>query len=111
MPDEPVFHGKYYTVRFCHGCSKSLEKALGKVPPHRRDKIRLEYEQLIIGWADKGKRISPERFPKEGSLPGKNNGDFYAIKVIPLRAYVWKSNRHNQTYFISHFVNKEFPEA
>lgn len=59
-----------------------------------------------------GEEMSQEYFRKEGVLPGKKGRTgvkhFYALKRMPIRAYCWKSERFPNTYFISHYVFKDY---
>jgi hypothetical protein len=56
--------------------------------------------------------MSKENFPQEGDLPKKAGQQkakkFNALKRIPLRGYCWLSDRHDKTYFISHYVYKNY---
>lgn len=67
--------------------------------------------QQIQRLAD-GHPMTKENFPKEGRLPNKPNGDsagyFYAFKRIPVRGYCWRSERLKNTWFISHYVYKDY---
>ncbi len=60
-----------------------------------------------------GERMSKENFPQEGELPkSKNNPNktkkFNALKRIPIRGYCWLSEKHHDTYFISHYIYKDY---
>ncbi|KAA0875941.1 hypothetical protein E1H14_03430 [Nitrincola tapanii] len=67
--------------------------------------------QQIQRLAD-GHRVSRENFPKEGELPKKRNGKsagyFFAFKRMPIRGYCWQSECHPDTWFISHYVFKDY---
>ena len=56
-----------------------------------------------------GGRMSGENFVKEGKLPSQNGKSkhFYALKRIPIRGYCWLSEKHPNTYFISHYMFKK----
>lgn len=53
-----------------------------------------------------GFNMSADNFPHEGVLPC--GGRYRALKRIPLRAYCWLSKRKSATYYISHYVYKDF---
>lgn len=60
-----------------------------------------------------GDRLSKQNYRKEAELPrrpGKDNGYFYAIKNIPIRAYGWESTRLRRVFFISHYVYKDYDD-
>lgn len=56
--------------------------------------------------------MSKENFPQEGVLPKQKNQSiakkFNALKRIPIRGYCWLSGIHSNTYFISHYVYKNY---
>jgi hypothetical protein len=57
-----------------------------------------------------GHPMSNENFPLEGELPGtghKKKQRFRALKKIPVRGYCWKSEKHPNTWFISHYIHKK----
>jgi len=59
-----------------------------------------------------GSRMSKENFPQEGELPKlagqQKSKKFNALKRIPIRGYCWLSEKHPNTYFISHYVFKDY---
>lgn len=56
-----------------------------------------------------GQRMSKEHFPPEGDLPAKSAyKKFYALKRIPIRGYCWQSTKYPNTYYISHYIHKDF---
>lgn len=59
--------------------------------------------QLFTDWID-GARLHRNWAEREGDLD--RNTKFFAIKRIPVRAYFWYSEVHNDTIVISHYVNK-----
>ena len=99
--------GRQYTIVFCKGAKESLQLVLGKHAPQplKRKKLRAQMLSLLERLAD-GHRMTKENFPSEGALPDGSN--FNAIKKIPLRAYLWRSKRYTNTYFVSHFIYKDF---
>ena len=95
----------------CHGALDSLEQALQGVEARKRCKFKntlaLQVERLA-----NGQRFSKEHFRDEADLPvnpltGKRD-KFWALKRIPVRGYCWKSARHTNTWFISHYVHKDY---
>lgn len=57
-----------------------------------------------------GERMPQDSFPWEGDLPaltGRPKKRFRAFKKIPVRGYCWKSEKHENTYFISHYILKK----
>lgn len=53
--------------------------------------------------------MSKDSFPAEGDLPGKATASrFNALKRLPIRGYCWKSDKYENTYFISHYVHKDY---
>jgi hypothetical protein len=103
--------GKQHTVIHCKGALKSLNKALEGVEACRRDKFRRTVSQQIDKLASGG-RMSKENFPTEGNLPKKagqkETKKFNALKRIPVRGYCWLSDKYPNTYFISHYIKKDF---
>lgn len=105
------FEGKSCTVVHCKNALKSFHEALQSVHPSKRknytDSMILQIQRL----ADKG-RLSKEFFPAEGNLPKKKGQaatkKFNALKRKPIRGYCWKSETHENTYFISHYIKKDF---
>ncbi|MBA3980991.1 MAG: hypothetical protein C0462_10370 [Alcanivorax sp.] len=56
--------------------------------------------------------MSQGHFPREGELPrrpGQHGARyFYALKRIPIRGYCWESEAKPGTWFISHYVYKDY---
>lgn len=118
-----------YTFKFCvRHCKRALDsydKAMSclKAKQQRNydDRIRMLHERLAVG-----KSLSNEHFPKvdgsgrggdirqEAVLPKFPGSDatryFYALKKIPIRGYFWKSDRVIDTYFVSHYIKKDFDD-
>lgn len=105
------FKGIKFKIVHCFGALESFHDALGRVHAHKRKSLERSIIHQIIRLAD-GYKMSRENFPQEGELP-RGNGDaeskkFKALKKQPLRAYCWLSDRHENTYFISHYVYKDY---
>lgn len=107
------FKGECYTVTHCNGALKTLTEAILSVTPVNKQKtmtvkLRLQIERLASG-----KRTADLSVRKEGVLPsnnGKPSKNFWAIKKIPIRGYYWESDRVSMTYFISHYIYKDFDD-
>jgi hypothetical protein len=107
------YKGARFTLVHCEGALKSYEDALGSVDARKRKSFTRGIIQQIKRLAD-GHRMSKENFPQEGALP-KSKGQqkakkFNALKRIPIRGYCWLSERHKDTYFISHYVYKNYDD-
>ena len=105
------FRGDCYRVVHCAGALKSLREALKSVSPSKRQGSMMVSLQLQIERLASGKRSPDLSTRKEGlllPLNGKPAKHFWAIKKIPIRAYYWESERHEMTYFISHYIYKDF---
>ncbi|HED2523850.1 TPA: hypothetical protein R4Y92_002606 [Klebsiella aerogenes] len=105
------YAGECYRVVHCEGALKSLKEALKSVTPTNKQKSMLISLQLQIERLASGKRSSDLTIRKEGLLPsyqGKPAKHFWAIKKIPVRGYFWESESHFMTYFISHYIYKDF---
>jgi len=107
--DEVV--GSAFGVVHCEGARESFEEALKRVEARKQKSFRRGMTQQIQRFAD-GHRMSSENFPREGGLSKKANGDsaghFHALKRIPVRGYCWRSERFENTWFISHYVYKDY---
>lgn len=95
--------GTRYTITHCSGALASLEEcskeeSQGNFELYKRQTIR-----MIERLAD-GHPMTSHTFPSEGLLPDGNK--FNAIKKQPLRAYLWRSKKYKNTYFISHYIIK-----
>ncbi|HFS1611925.1 TPA: hypothetical protein ACHVVP_005034 [Klebsiella pneumoniae] len=107
---ESSFKGKCYTVVHCRGALKSLKDALRSMPAKKQKTMVLSL-QLQIERLASGMRTADLSVRKEGLLPsfeGRPAKHFWAIKKIPLRGYYWESDIHFMTYFISHYIYKDF---
>lgn len=117
--------GHKFDVKHCKGALKSYENALGSVKADKRSKFDMKIF-LLLERLSKGGKISLEsapeisasslglegEYPKEGKLPkhkGQHGVDFfYAVKKLPVRGYFWFSTRVSNTYFVSHYIKKDF---
>jgi hypothetical protein len=108
---EDEYHGSSYRIVHCKGALDSLNVALDRVPKHKQKSFIRGLSHQINRLAN-GHKMSSENFPKEGELPkcngGEKNGHFHAFKKKPVRGYCWRSKRFNNTYFISHYVLKDY---
>jgi len=105
--------GSKFTVIHCNGALDSYIDALNHVNAKKRDAFTRGMIQQIARLAE-GHRMSKANFPQEGVLP-KRKGQhrvkkFNAFKRIPIRGYCWLSERHRNTYFISHYVFKDYDD-
>ncbi len=103
--------GDCYTVAHCSGALKSLSSAIKSVSPAKRQRSMMISLQLQIERLASGKRSPDLSIRKEGLLPsykGRPAKNFWAIKKIPIRGYYWESERVEMTYFISHYIYKDF---
>lgn len=105
------YKGSKYRVVHCKDALDSLNNAIKSVTKAKaillQHNMSLQIERLA-----NGRRLSENSFCKEGNLPKKQGQSkakkFYAMKRIPLRAYCWLSNTHQKTYYISHYVFKNY---
>ncbi|MGZ8927062.1 MAG: hypothetical protein ACXW03_01250 [Methylobacter sp.] len=97
----PVFH-----IIHCEGAMESFNAELGKHVPKNKHEQYKERMRVIIRRLGDGHPMSNESFPQEGKLPDKSH--FRALKKIPLRAYIWQSKKTPKTYYISHYVYKNY---
>lgn len=105
--------GSVFTVIHCEGALESYIEALNSVNAGRRKSFTRGIIQQIERLAD-GHRMSKDRFRQEGDLPKRKGQQkvkkFYALKRIPIRGYCWLSEQHENTYFISHYVYKDYDD-
>ncbi len=108
-----IYKGSKFTVVHCEGALDSYAAALKSVEARKRKSFTRGIIMQIQRLAD-GHRMSRENFPQEGDLPKKKGQQkakkFNALKRIPIRGYCWLSDSHNNTYFISHYVYKNFDD-
>lgn len=108
-----TFKGECHTVTHCVAAMKSLSEAIKSVSPAKKQKSMMISLQLQIERLSSGKRTPDLSVRKEGLLPsydGKPRKNFWAIKKIPIRGYYWESERIFMTYFISHYIYKDFDD-
>jgi len=110
---QSVYKGECHTVVHCAGALKTLKIAIKSVTPAKRQVSMMASLQVQIERLSSGKRSADLSVRKEGSLPsynGKPAKNFWAIKRIPIRGYYWESERMFMTYFISHYIYKDFDD-
>ncbi|MCS0364941.1 hypothetical protein WMQ59_17890 [Vibrio diabolicus] len=95
-------------VVHCKGAIKTYEQSLTKVQSGKRRSLTrqliLQIERLA-----RGERMSSQNFAAEAALPNASGGKkFYALKKIPIRGYCWQSSNRPSTYYISHYISKDF---
>jgi len=108
-----TFKGECHVVVHCHGALKSLTAAIKSISPAKRQRSMVISLQLQIERLASGKRTPDLSVRKEGLLPshdGKPGKNFWAIKKIPIRGYYWESERVFMTYYISHYIYKDFDQ-
>jgi len=113
ISDKPKdsYKGTKYTVIHCEGALDSYNTAINSVD-RRRHKSFTRQMIIQIERLANGGRMTNENFPQEGDLP-KRKGQhhikkFRALKRIPIRGYCWLSEQHKDTYYISHYVHKDY---
>ncbi len=111
------YKGSKFTVIHCEGALESYVTALNSVNAGKEGKKHESFTRGIILQIERladGQRMSRENFPQEGDLPKRKGQQkakkFNALKRIPIRGYCWLSGRHNDTYFISHYVYKDYDD-
>ncbi|WP_241569167.1 hypothetical protein [Rosenbergiella collisarenosi] len=110
MSQKDSFKGSTYTVTHCKNAKKSLAEALLSVKADKRSKMLNSINLQLQRLAD-GKRSPDISSRMEGQLPsyqGKPKKNFCAIKKNPVRCYYWESERFEMTYFVSHYIKKDF---
>jgi hypothetical protein len=102
------FEGKKFKVIHCKKAVESYEESLRHVDSQKRRSFTRSLILQIQRLAD-GQRMSKENFPQEGELPKQSKTrKFNALKRIPIRGYCWLSDVYPNTYFISHYVYKDY---
>ena len=108
---EKSHKGSKFTIVHCEGAIESFNNALRSVESRKQLKFRNAMIMQLTRLAD-SQRMSRENFPPEGELPkraGQSRAKkFNALKRIPLRGYCWLSEKHPNTYFVSHYVHKDY---
>ena len=95
--------GTKYEIVFCEGAEQSL---IDISQDENQGKLK-QYQVSILHQLKKladDHRMSSGSFVTEGLLP--NGSKFSAIRKHPLRAYLWRSSKENNTFYVSHFVLK-----
>lgn len=107
------FQGESLCLVHCVGAAKSFTEAMSHFRPNKIASFKRAMEAQMRRFVD-GHRMSKENFCKEGPLPHRvgQNGtkNFYAFKKIPIRAYGWYSETKPNTFFVSHYVYKNFDD-
>lgn len=111
-PDDR-YDGTKFSIVHCKGALDSYSEALSHVNRNKHKSftngIIFQINRLVNGLP-----MSRENFPKEGDLPKRKGQDkvkkFNALKKIPIRGYCWLSECHQNTYFISHYVYKNYDD-
>lgn len=105
------YQGSRFRIVHCEGALESFREALTHIEARRA----LSLTQRLISQINRlanGEPLSREHFPKEGALPGRPGQQqpryFHALKRIPIRGYCWQSQTKPDTYFISHYVYKDY---
>ncbi|WP_444925430.1 hypothetical protein ACJJI4_12990 [Microbulbifer sp. TRSA002] len=108
---EESYNGRRFKVIHCSGAIQSFKAALAHLPKAKAKSFERAMILQIKRLAN-GERMSKENFRQEGELPSKTghkiSKKFYALKRIPIRGYCWLSEKYPQTYFISHYVYKDY---
>lgn len=96
-------------IRACQGANDSLKTALGSISnPVQKKRVAAKIKSYLEMLADGEQLHNPDRFRKEGPLPGQSTGNFSAVRYIAkninLRAYVFI---YGGDWWISHFINKK----
>lgn len=102
---QEVYVGKRCKVIHCVGARESYYSEMA-AKSQQKSKIRSMANRLsyLIERLANGEPMSFENFPPEEKLP--DGTKFHAFKKIPMRAYVWKSARRKNEYYISHYRMK-----
>jgi len=108
---ETEHKGSKFTIIHCKGALDSFHNAMKSVDAKRRKSFANSIIHQIKRLAN-GERMTKENFPQEGNLPKRpgqhNTKKFNALKKIPIRGYCWLSEKHSNTYYISHYVHKDY---
>lgn len=100
------------TIRHCIKARETLDRIISK------HQLGLKTESIMRKFSAALERlcerpISSERLTVEAELPsfhGRGGGRFYAFKEKPLRVYMWRSQRFEDTWYISHYIVKDQQE-
>ena len=102
--------GSKFRIVHCEDALKSYLTAIQGVQNGNRSRSFARSMMVQIERLADGQRMSKQNFPQEGLLPHKAGPGkhFNAFKKIPIRGYCWKSSLHPNTYFISHYIFKDW---
>lgn len=104
------YTGAVYTITHCEGALDSFHQVVSKLTKNKANSLKRQMIAQIERLAN-GHKLARGNFVKEGKLPKKSGQttekSFYALKRIPVRAYLWRSQKHKNTYFISHYIYKD----
>lgn len=105
---EDTYKEKIYTASHCLKAVDSFYASLKTVTQSKSKS--LERQMIIqIRRLVRGERMSSDTFAPEGNLPSSSShSKFYALKRLPIRGYCWQSTIRRNTYFISHYISKDF---
>ncbi|MFA3790849.1 hypothetical protein AB6T38_07005 [Aliiglaciecola sp. SL4] len=108
---QKTHQGSKFRAVHCKGALDSFKGSLSKVETRKQKSFERALLQQLQRLLD-GHRMSKENFPQEGKLPKsigqKSEKKFNALKRKPLRGYCWLSEKYPNTYFISHYVYKDY---
>lgn len=108
---QKIIIGTTFRAVHCKGAIDSFNDAVSRVEARKQKSFERGMIQQIQRLLD-GHRMSKENFPPEGDLPTskgqKSTKTFNALKRKPVRGYCWLSERCPNTYFISHYVFKNY---
>lgn len=107
------YEGRRFRIVHCDGAVESYREALKHIRSGRAASFTRGVVVQIRRLAD-GQPMSKENFPREGELPrqrGQQGAKYFnALKKIPIRGYCWRSAAKPDTYFISHYVYKDYDD-
>jgi hypothetical protein len=106
---ERKYQGKKFTIIHCRGAIDSYNSALIGVEARKR----ASYTRTLISQINRlaaGDKQSANSFPFESEFSSSSGLKikFRCLKRIPLRGYCWLSNKNKNTYYISHYVFKDY---
>ncbi|WP_339389043.1 hypothetical protein [Vibrio caribbeanicus] len=102
------FKDRKFSASHCRKAVDSFYDSLVKVPKSKGKSLE---RQMVIQLQRlaRGDRMSSESFAPEGMLPkASKHKKFYALKRLPIRGYCWQSTNVKSTYFVSHYISKDF---
>jgi len=108
MALEHEYRGRKFRVVHCVGAKESFDEAAKRLTAAKAKSFARGIVQQIMRLAD-GHKMTKENFPAEEKLPKQaGNKRFHALKRKPIRGYCWLSTKYPNTYFISHYVFKDY---